>query len=133
MANEKPDLVPANQSMVELTPAAEGFKEKVTPKEPGDNLFMFSCPTKETEDGPECGGIHYRHAGYVQVLLPYIEPPKEKKMIRENHNVMVCVKCKHSYIWVSSQMYDVTNRIDLNAWEKLESQMYKATGPGGDC
>jgi len=47
--------------------------------------------------------------------------------------VMVCVKCKHSYIWVSEQMYDVTEHVDLNAWEKTEKEAHKATGPGGQC
>ena len=30
-------------------------------------------------------------------------------------------------------MYDITDRIDLEAWEELEREMEKCTGPGGEC
>lgn len=118
-----------------LSPEADGFLEKITPKDPGTDLFLFKCPHVTKTNGKEekCGGIHYRHAGYVQVLLPYIEPPQAKKMVRENNNVMVCVKCRRSYVWCSSQMYDVTDQIDLKAWEKMEIDIHDAIGPGGNC
>jgi hypothetical protein len=57
----------------------------------------------------------------------------EKKMTCEPHQVMVCVKCKKSTLWVNGQMYDVTERIDLKAWEKTEKEAHAATGPGGQC
>lgn len=115
-----------------VSPNAEGFVEKITPQEPGENLFLFKCPTKH-EDGKVCGHVHYRHAGYVKVMLPYLKPGNVKEMIVDNHSVMVCVLCKHCYVWAGGQMYDVTKHIDLTAWEKLEKEMYRATGPGGDC
>ncbi len=105
-------------------PDAEGFKEKVTPKKPDDDLFLFTCA---------CGGIHYRHAGYVKALIPFIEQGGQKKIVTDNHQVLVCVACKNCYVWAGSQMYDVTDRIDLKAWEKAEVELQAATGPGGEC
>ncbi len=105
-------------------PNGPGFKEKVTPKEPGEELFMFTCA---------CGGIHYRHAGYVKTLIPFIEQGGAKKIVTDNLQVMVCVACKNCYVWTGQQMYDVTKRIDLKAWEKAEVELDAATGPGGEC
>jgi hypothetical protein len=30
-------------------------------------------------------------------------------------------------------MYEVSDQIDLEAWERFEKQAVKATGPGGQC
>lgn len=35
--------------------------------------------------------------------------------------------------WINEQMYDVTDQIDLKAWEKTEKEAQAATGPGGQC
>lgn len=106
-------------------PANAGFKEKVTAKEVDDTkLFLMKCT---------CGKEHFRHAGYMRVMMPYIESGGEQKMVNEPYQVMVCVACKRSTIWVNGQLYDVTDRIDLKAWEKLEVETQKATGPGGEC
>ncbi len=89
-----------------------------------DELFLFKC---------ECENIHMRHSGYVEMLMPYIQADKEKKVTKDSHQVMICTNCKKCYIWYSAQMYDITNFIDLEAWDKTEKDMYRATGPGGDC
>lgn len=110
---------------VMVHPEGEGFREKVTPKEVDDKkVFLFHC---------KCGGQHFRHAGYVKVMQPYIEAGGEKRMICDNVQVMVCVACRTSLVWVNSQMYDVSDRVDLEAWEKAEKELQKATGPGGEC
>lgn len=108
-----------------IHPGREGFKEKVTPKEVDDTkLFIWKC---------SCGHQHLRHAGYMRVMMPYLESGGEKRMTCENFQVMVCVSCKKASIFVNSQMYDVTDRFDLKAWEKTEREAHQATGPGGDC
>lgn len=106
-------------------PDAEGFVQMVTPKQAGDDLFMFKCA--------KCGHSHFRHAGYMQTFLPYLRPGGKKEMVQESRQVMICVKCKSAYIWVSEQMYDVTDKVDLQAWEETEKEAHKATGPGGQC
>ena len=106
-------------------PGNEGFRERVTPKKPDENLFLYECKN--------CGGIHFRHAGYVPVMVPFIEGGGEKRMVLDESRVMVCVACKHSWIWVGKQMYEVTDRIDLQAWERTEKEAHAATGPGGNC
>lgn len=110
----------------ELTvhPEAEGFREKVTPKKPNEDVFFFKC---------KCGGIHLRHAGYAKVMVPFIKAGGKKEVAMQEERVMVCVACKKCYIWNGEQMYDVTDKIDLKAWEKTEREAHKATGPGGDC
>lgn len=106
-------------------PANDGFRERITPKEIDDSkLFLFKC---------ECGEYHFRHAGYMRVMLPFLEPGGEKRMTCEPYQVMICVSCKKATIWVNSQMYDVTDRVDLKAWEKTEREAQAATGPGGQC
>jgi len=112
------------------------FDEKITPKKVSpEDLFLFQCP-KEIEEGKDkkkCGNIHYRHAGYVMALIPYVNPKKEKNVAKSSDSVMICTKCKSCYVWIDNQMYDISHLIDLQAWEELEKKAYKATGPGGDC
>jgi hypothetical protein len=110
-----------------IHPEKEGFAERVTPKKPEESIFFFKC---EKEN---CGGIHFRHAGYVEIMLPFMRPGNEKRIGFDSLQVKVCVKCKAAYVWINEQMYDVTDQIDLKAWEKTETEMQKATGPGGEC
>lgn len=107
-----------------IHPSKEGFKEKVTPISPEEKLFIYKC---------ECGHGHFRHAGYMRIMMPYLKTGAEKSMTCEPYQVMICVKCKKATIWVDSQMYDVTDRVDLKAWEKTEREAQAATGPGGQC
>ena len=104
----------------------DGFSEKVKPivvTEPKD-LFIFQC---------ECGGSHFRHAGYLAILMPFMRADKSKNVSKDDCEVNICVKCRRSYIWVNEQMYEVTSLIDVKAWEKFEKEAHKATGPGGQC
>lgn len=102
------------------------FAKKVTPVkvENPDELFFFQC---------SCGNVHMRHAGYVEVLIPFMKADKSKNVENDSLQVMICTKCKKAYVWHNQQMYDVTSLVDLNAWEKTEKEAYKATGPGGQC
>ena len=116
---------PPAAPLATVHPEADGFREKCTPKKPDEGLFFFKCAG--------CGGIHYRHAGYVEVFIPFLKAGGAKEMVKDQRHVMVCVGCRRSYVWAGEQMYEVTDRIDLNAWEKSEVELHKATGPGGDC
>jgi len=102
------------------------FKDKVKPKKiTAEELFLFRCP--------ECGNVHFRHAGYLESVMPYLKADKTQHITTDSLCVNVCTKCKHCYVWYSDQMYDVTDMIDLKAWEKTEKELHKATGPGGQC
>lgn len=105
-------------------PGNAGFKEKLAPREPGEGMFFQKCA---------CGGIHFRHAGYVQIAIPFIRGGGEKKVELADYRVMVCVKCRKAYAWIGEQMYDLTDRVDLDAWAKSEVELQRATGPGGEC
>lgn len=106
---------------------AEDFEKAVTPKvlEGPEEMFLFQCT--------ECGGVHFRHAGYIETLLPYVRADKQAKVDSGSYQVKVCVKCRRCFVWYNEQMYDVTDLIDLDAWEKAEKDLHKATGPGGEC
>lgn len=111
-----------------LTLAKDAFRESVKPKKiTGDNkdLFLFRCD--------ECDNHHFRHAGYLEGLMPFIRPDKVKRVDKSSYCVMVCTKCRACYIWLNEQMYDVTALIDLEAWAKAERELQQATGPGGQC
>ena len=103
------------------------FADSVTPKKITDpsELFMFVCPY--------CGGVHFRHAGCIETILPYVRADKVKKVQKESYKVHVCVKCRHSFLWYSEQMYEITDLIDLEAWEEFEVEAQRCTGPGGQC
>lgn len=103
------------------------FDKKIQPKKINDpkELFFFKCSN--------CKGIHFRHAGYVEIVMPYIRGDQEKRVTADSYDVKVCVKCKHSFVWYGDQMYDISDLIDLEAWEKTEEECHKATGPGGNC
>lgn len=44
-------------------PNAEGFVERVTPKTPSETVYFFKC---------SCGKGHFRHAGYMKSMLPFM-------------------------------------------------------------
>ena len=119
-----PDEKTADEKSLVVHPDAEGFSDRITPKKPPESVFFFKC---------ECGSIHYRHAGYVKSMVPFIRAGDERKVNVSNEQVMVCVKCKKSYAWINEQMYDISDQIDVKAWEKTEREMQAATGPGGEC
>lgn len=112
------------KQMEMVHPASAGFVECVTPIEPPDTVHFFKC---------ECGSIHYRHAGYVKTMVPFMRSGAEKKVSVANEQVMVCVSCKKSYAWINEQMYDISAQIDVKAWERAERDLQAATGPGGEC
>lgn len=88
-------------------------------------LQLFKCPN--------CGGLHFRHAGYVLPITPKIEEQVVKGELF-TCCVYLCVKCKHSIVYGKDEkIHDITEYIDLNAWEKTEKEAHKATGPGGQC
>lgn len=111
----------------------KAFNEKQKAQEIKDpnELFMFMCRKKH--DGKECGNIHFRHAGYIETMAPFVNQDQKGEVVKASIQVMVCTVCKSCYVWVNQKMYDVTKHVDLNAWEKTEKEMEKATGPGGDC
>jgi len=124
-----------------LTLADDAFSESVTPKKLKDvsELFLFKCSAKIDMQGkppgtePVCNNSHFRHAGYLEGLMPFIRPDGNKKVDKSDYCVMVCTVCRACYIWLNEQMYDVTDLIDLAAWEKAERDLHMATGPGGQC
>ena len=107
------------------------FDEKITPKkldhdpDPAKRVNLFKCPS--------CKGVHMRHAGYMEAVLPYVLAGDGAKVSRDSLHVMICVKCKNAYVWHNGQMYDVTDQVDLTAWETTEEECHAAVGPGGDC
>ena len=96
-------------------------------------LLIFRCTKKSKVLKTECGNLHFRHAGYMEVLIPYVKTTKEGKIQTESLQVKVCTKCKSCYVYIGDHYYDVTKDINLEAWEETEKTMQKATGPGGDC
>jgi hypothetical protein len=105
-------------------PDNDGFRECVTPKAIGKDVFVFRCG---------CGHAHFRHAGYLEVLYPLMRPGQKKRVEVGSHQVRLCVKCRHAYIWIDEQMYDVSDQIDVEAWRKSEVLAQHATGEGGQC
>lgn len=122
----------------QIHPNAPGFKERITPKDPDGSVHFFTCNTvladaTATTGEVVCKGVHFRHAGYVEMMLPFMELEGAKRMGVESVHVKICVKCKSAYVWTGRQMFDVTDKVDLRAWEKTEKEAQAATGPGGQC
>lgn len=91
-----------------------------------EELKLFACPN--------CGGIHFRHAGYVETLTPFMDSESPSvRVASDDKQVKVCVSCKHSYVMSQGKIWDVTKFIDLEAWAKTEKIAQEATGPGGEC
>ena len=123
-SGEQKKLVMTSEELVSMK---NDFAKKVEPKKvmKADELYLFRCP--------ECGGVHFRHAGYVELLMPFIRADGTKSVGDDSYAVQVCTQCRQCFIWLNEQMYDVTELIDLEAWIKLEQEMHEATGPGGEC
>lgn len=116
---EKKALVKSDAKLVFPEPAVNTLKSV-------DDLHLFKCPN--------CGGVHFRHAGYLEVQMPYINTvDPQLKVEMHSEQVKVCVACKHCHIIRDAKIWDVTKYIDLAAWEKTEKEAHKATGPGGQC
>lgn len=110
--------------------------DKLTPKKL-DPQKMWRCPNtfkgaNETDPEVVCNNVHFRHAGYLSTPLPFVDD-EGPRVAMEHPHVYVCTKCKKCYTWRTGQVYDVTEFIDLKAWEKTEKEMHAATGPGGQC
>ena len=116
-----------NTGIAGIHPEQEGFIKRITPVKPKEEegVFLFKCPN--------CAGIHFRHAGYVRSLVPFIRAGDERRINADSVAVHICVKCKTAVVWINEQMYDITDQIDLKAWEATEKEAHKATGPGGEC
>ncbi len=112
----------------QIAKLGEKFKQSEfiqTLTEEGSELFLLKCTS--------CGGTHFRHAGYMHVLIPFVSPKEGPKVADDARQVQVCVNCKTCYIIHDGKIYDVTKNVDLQAWEKTEKEAFKATGPGGQC
>lgn len=92
-----------------------------------NRLFLFKCPN--------CGGVHFRHAGYVETQIPFIDPKEGPKVSVESLQVKICLgqKCDKSYIYREGKFWDISEHIDQKAWAKKEEVAHEATGPGGEC
>ena len=96
-------------------------------------LLVFRCTKKSRFMKSECGNPHFRHAGYMEAIVPYMKPTKEGQISTSSLEVKVCTVCKSCYVYVDNHFYNVTDDIKLDAWEETEKEMQKATGPGGQC
>lgn len=90
-----------------------------------NGVLFFKCK--------RCGGLHFRHAGYVHSLVPFMLSGGDKRIDADPKQVMICVKCRAAFVWLNSQAYDMTDQIELEAWHWLEEDALRATGPGGEC
>jgi len=106
-----------------------------------DDLFLFKCEKKVGKVRKKiCGNVHFRHAGYVEMMIPYVRPDSDAKtkkeigkIARDSFQVLVCTKCRSCYIYYEAKFWDITEHIDIKAWEKAEKELHKTTGPGGQC
>ena len=96
-------------------------------------LLIFRCTTKVGVLRQKCGNVHFRHAGYMEVIVPFMKSTREGRIQTDSLQVKVCTTCKTCYVYVDQHYYDVTKDIDLKAWEKVEKELHKATGDGGQC
>ena len=70
---------------------------------------------------PGCGHRHFRHAGYIETITPFVEAGGAGRAINDSHPVKICVKCKKAYAAIGSEhMYDVSKYVDVKAWEETE-------------
>ncbi len=80
----------------------------------------------------DCGKTHFRHTGYMETIVPYVAADGGK-LAQDSHPVKTCCSCRKSYVNIGPKVYNVTEQIDIKAWEKFEKEAHKATGPGGEC
>jgi hypothetical protein len=122
-----PETTPQYGATQLVAMTQDDFQEAITPKPltEEEKVFYFTCPT--------CGNKHFRHAGYMETLMPFVRANKQKVVSCESIPVKVCTKCKDCFIWINESMRNVTSDINVEAWETTERELHKATGPGGDC
>ena len=89
-----------------------------------EKLQLLRCPI--------CGGMHFRHAGYMLPLLPFLEKGESKVQVNQAP-VYICINCKAGIIHVDGKIHDVSGFVDMSKWEQTEKLAYKMTGPGGQC
>jgi predicted RNA-binding Zn-ribbon protein involved in translation (DUF1610 family) len=118
------ELEETESKIAALQAARDRLVENIEVKS-SEHLMAFKCP--------ECGSYHFRHAGYMKAVIPFIKPEGSPTAILETHQVMVCISCKKSYLFMSDKAVDVSDKIDLDAWKRSEEELHAATGPGGEC
>ena len=66
-----------------------------------NELFLFKCQAikkRGFNKGKVCGNAHFRHGGYVEMLIPFARAGK-KKLAKDSFPVLICTKCKTPYIY----------------------------------
>ena len=123
MSEDSKEIVKGEPS---LTGSQEGI---VTPLEDTDAILLLKCP--------KCQKVHFRHAGYMHPLsnLSYknADRTQSSQLNTDQTPVQICVSCKTAIIVFNGKIHDVTEHVDLKAWERTEVEAHKATGPGGQC
>ncbi len=117
---EEEGIVKAGQEFPAHSP-----QEKFTKKLADADIFVIKCP--------KCGAVHFRHAGYIEASIPFVSPKSGESLAVDSLPVKICVKCKSAHVIHGDKIIDVTEHIDLDAWEKAEKEAHLATGPGGQC
>lgn len=104
----------------------KGLQQKdFTQKLDTADIFIIKCLV--------CGKVHFRHAGYLEVMTPYVDAKLGKMLSVDSKPVKICVSCKAAHVIVDGKVIDITEQIDLKSWERTEVEAHKAVGPGGNC
>ena len=118
-----------DQPIKDLTLKAESTfdqKDLVKPLDNTDSILLLKCP--------KCGHTHFRHAGYMITVTPYLEIKTQSvNNVSTNNPVHICIKCKTAILAVEGKIHDVTDHVDFEAWNKTEKIAHETTGPGGQC
>lgn len=133
MSEEKKDKLTIIKDGTERKQMSGEISDYMATTKDDADLLLYECQ-KIKENGKKCGNIHFRHAGYVEVITPWLKAgSKDSKISTHSMQVLVCTKCKTCWILTGDKAIDVTDKIDLKAWKKAEKKLQKATGPGGEC
>lgn len=101
--------------------------EKVFSKKELGELNLIKCPS--------CEGVHFRHAGDIMVARPYKrhdgkEAPNEDVL---ECRVRVCVGCGKPYAVVYDTIFDASEYVNVEKWDKVNKFIEGLTGTDAHC
>ena len=92
-----------------------------------NELNMVRCP--------DCGNIHFRHAGNVLTHREFDYPSKrhEGEVDTNSHMVYVCIGCGKPWAKVLDDLFDASKEIDVKKYDKVNKALQDETKTDANC
>ena len=84
---------------------------------------------------PSCGGVHMRQAGNVLTYRKYDYQSKRHmgEVDTTSHLVFICIGCGKPWVSVNDDLFDASEEIDVEKFDKVNKALEQDTGTNPHC